>query len=165
MKAIKKAFLFLDKWLFAAAKAIIFIAMTVLIVSVFLQVFTRYALRNPLFWTTEVSCFMLVYMIFLGAAVALRRNEHVALDPKLLPVPQKVRVVLDILSHIAVYVFIAFLFYFGLSITIQNADSLSEAIKISYAWLYGVLPVSCVLMFVGYTVRMFEKYGKEELEA
>lgn len=165
MKAIKKTLLFLDKWLFKVASAIIFVAMLVLIVSVFLQVFTRYALRNPLFWTTEVSCFMLVYMIFLGASIALRRNEHVALDPNLVPVPPKVRSILDILSHIAVYAFILFLFYFGLSITIQNAGSLSEALKVSYAWLYGVLPVSCVLMFVGYTVRRFEKYGKEELEA
>lgn len=53
----------------------------VAIVSVILtQVFFRYALAQPLSWSTEVATGLLAYVAFVGFAIGVRDNAHVALN-------------------------------------------------------------------------------------
>ena len=44
------------------------------------SVFRRYVLGNPLTWTDELSGFLVVAIVMLGAAEVLRRGEHVSVD-------------------------------------------------------------------------------------
>lgn len=164
MKKLKKAVLLIDKWVSKLSFGIVFGTTSVLIVTVALQVISRYVFRRPFWWTTELACFMLVYLVFIGSAMALRNNEHVSLDPNLLKVPASVRKVMNVLAVVSVYLFISMVFYFGLYITRANSRSLSEAMKIPYAYLYGVLPVTAVFMAIGYTARLIEKGEKAKEE-
>jgi TRAP-type C4-dicarboxylate transport system permease small subunit len=43
------------------------------------QVFFRYALDKPLSWSTEIATDLLVYVAFVGFAIGVRDNAHVAL--------------------------------------------------------------------------------------
>ena len=43
------------------------------------QVFFRYALSRPLSWSTEIATDLLVYVAFVGFAIGIRDNAHVAL--------------------------------------------------------------------------------------
>ncbi len=44
------------------------------------SVFQRYVLGTPLTWTDELSGFLVVGMVMLGAAETLRRGEHISVD-------------------------------------------------------------------------------------
>ena len=44
------------------------------------SVFRRYVLGNPLTWSDELSGFLVVAIVMLGAAEVLRRGEHVSVD-------------------------------------------------------------------------------------
>jgi TRAP-type C4-dicarboxylate transport system permease small subunit len=44
------------------------------------QVFFRYALSRPLSWSTEVATGLLLYIAFIGFAIGVRDNAHVALN-------------------------------------------------------------------------------------
>ena len=44
------------------------------------SVFRRYVLGSPLTWTDELSGFLVVAIVMLGAAEVLRRGEHVSVD-------------------------------------------------------------------------------------
>ncbi len=74
---------FLDKgleWLcriMLAAGAVLVIAMTAI---VSYSVFMRYVMNTPQVWTDELVGYLLVLLVMLGAAEALRRGEHIAVD-------------------------------------------------------------------------------------
>lgn len=44
------------------------------------QVFCRYVLNQSLFWSEELARYILVWLTFLGASVAYRRNVHPRID-------------------------------------------------------------------------------------
>lgn len=44
------------------------------------SVFQRYVLGTPLTWTDELSGFLVVAIVMLGAAETLRRKEHISVD-------------------------------------------------------------------------------------
>jgi TRAP-type transport system small permease protein len=47
---------------------------------VFYQVFTRYALNDPAGWTEEIARYMLVAVVFIGASMSVRKNNHIQVD-------------------------------------------------------------------------------------
>jgi TRAP-type C4-dicarboxylate transport system permease small subunit len=48
--------------------------------TVLYQFFTRYALNDSASWTEEIARYLLIGMVFTGAAVGVRRNNHVQVD-------------------------------------------------------------------------------------
>lgn len=46
----------------------------------FLQVLLRYAFNQPLSWIEEVSRYLFVWIVMLGAAFAFRTGEHINID-------------------------------------------------------------------------------------
>lgn len=51
-----------------------------MVVCVFLQFFTRYALNNSLAWTEEIAINALVVIVFLGSAMCVRTSRHIQVD-------------------------------------------------------------------------------------
>lgn len=47
---------------------------------VFLQFFTRYALNDSASWTEEIARYLLIATVFVGAAVGVRKNNHIHVD-------------------------------------------------------------------------------------
>jgi TRAP-type C4-dicarboxylate transport system permease small subunit len=47
---------------------------------VFYQVFTRYFLGDPAGWTEEIARYLLVAIVFIGASMSVRKNNHIQVD-------------------------------------------------------------------------------------
>jgi TRAP-type C4-dicarboxylate transport system permease small subunit len=47
---------------------------------VFYQVFTRYVIEDPAGWTEEIARYFLVAVVFIGAAMSVRKNNHIQVD-------------------------------------------------------------------------------------
>jgi TRAP-type C4-dicarboxylate transport system permease small subunit len=62
---------------FENALMIALLAATVM--TILVQVFFRYALSRPLSWSNEIATDLLVYIAFVGFAIGVRDNAHVAL--------------------------------------------------------------------------------------
>ena len=52
----------------------------VLAAVIFYQFFTRYALNNSASWTEEIARYLLIATAFVGAAVNVRKNNHIQVD-------------------------------------------------------------------------------------
>ena len=57
--------------------------------TVFLQFFTRYALNDSAGWTEEISRYLLISTVFIGAAISVRKDNHIHVDffYRILPKP------------------------------------------------------------------------------
>jgi TRAP-type C4-dicarboxylate transport system permease small subunit len=64
---------FIEDWV----TAVLFWLMTL---TVFLQFFTRYALSDPFAWTEEIARYFLMAIVFVGAAMCVRRDRHIHVD-------------------------------------------------------------------------------------
>jgi C4-dicarboxylate transporter DctQ subunit len=106
-------------------------------------------MRN-LDWTNEMLRYLNIWVIFLGASLAVKHSEHLQitflfdriLGPKK-AVGQKVRIG-------AVIAFLAVIAFAGVMKTISVAHSQPQSLDISMAWFYLAIPVGCVLMMMDY---------------
>jgi len=123
-----------------------------LLVPVTLQVVSRYTDLIPtLMWTEEAARFLLVWMIMLGATIAVRMRGHFDID--LLPEPKTpqgkafARLVVD---GIVATFGVAFL-WVGAGYAWDGAREVSEITEMSMAYMYVAFPVSAAgwLLFLG----------------
>ena len=72
---------------FSFLKIVLTMLMGILIIPLTMQIFARYSDFIPRYiWTEELSRFCFIWIILVGAMIALRKNEHFAVD--LLPPPK-----------------------------------------------------------------------------
>ena len=112
------------------------------------QVISRYIFKSPLFWTEETGRYLLVWISFLGATTALKRNMHVAVNFFLNFFSEKIRSKLELLGKIFILFFLAFTIKGGLILSKINIHQLSPALRIPMFWPYVVIPLSAIIMFI-----------------
>jgi TRAP-type C4-dicarboxylate transport system permease small subunit len=67
--------------LLARLEAVVAVSLFVLlVVTVGLQVVTRYVFNNSFGWTEEIARYLLVGVTFLGGGIAVRRRAHLSLE-------------------------------------------------------------------------------------
>ena len=122
--------------------------MTALVGDVFLGVFSRYVLQATFQWYDEVARLCFVWIVFLGAAVAVRRGLHFRLQLLVDRLPSGLRRGADTLATVVVVAFSAVLVGGGVSIAPIAHRQMTDALEISMLWFYAALPVGGALMAV-----------------
>jgi TRAP-type C4-dicarboxylate transport system permease small subunit len=64
----------------AVENALIAVLLVAIVLVILAQVFFRYVLSQPLSWSIEVATGLLLYIAFVGFAIGVRDNAHVALN-------------------------------------------------------------------------------------
>jgi TRAP-type C4-dicarboxylate transport system permease small subunit len=82
-----------------------------MVVLVFLQFFTRYALNNSLAWTEELATNCLIALVFIGASTCVRKDRHIQVDLLYRYLPDSAARVLATLVDMTRLVFLAYLTY------------------------------------------------------
>jgi len=75
---------------------------------VFLQFFTRYVLNDSLAWTEELAVYCLIPVVFIGAAMCVRRSRHIQVNILYRYLPARAARVLSTLVDIAAIVFFGY---------------------------------------------------------
>lgn len=134
--------------LHALLRFALFLLTVALVATVGAGVFWRYALRESLYWSTEASNFLFVWMVFLGAAVAWKERKHIAFTAILEILSRGERRIPAVVVHVIVLSFALFLVVTGAMVVGQTMGSPSEALKIPQGYLYAVLPASAALIAI-----------------
>jgi TRAP-type C4-dicarboxylate transport system permease small subunit len=141
---IDKVYVILQKII----KYLIAILLTGMVVLVFTNVISRYFLNFAIAWTEEVSRFMFIWLVFLGAVLAYVNDEHLRLDILERKFSEKsgqvVAVICDLIVMYAIYLITAG----GLNLAVQSLNWLSPAVSFSYGIVYSVVPICGGLMFL-----------------
>lgn len=130
------------------------ILMAVSVVNVLWQVFTRFVLNNPSSFTEELARYLLIWVGVLGAAYAVGKRVHLALE--LLPEKLSGRNLrlLEIFIEVCILLFAITTLVVGGSRLVYVQLMLgqtSAAMEIPLGYVYAVLPISGVVM-VYYTI-------------
>ncbi|MFB3818100.1 MAG: TRAP transporter small permease [Candidatus Methylomirabilales bacterium] len=69
-----------ERGLVAVNRWVVFAMMLTMATLVFINVVCRYALNFSIIWAEEISQYLMIWIAFLGAGLALREGRHVALE-------------------------------------------------------------------------------------
>jgi TRAP-type transport system small permease protein len=144
MKRIIDAYHRLLTWLMVATVAI-------LIVPVTLQIISRYTALIPSWiWTEELSRFLFIWMVMLGAMVGIREGTHFEVDvwPHLGP---KATALLRIISSVCVLIFALVFVWWGIEFVRFGWNQLSELAELPMPWIFVAWPLAGLtwLLFLG----------------
>jgi TRAP-type C4-dicarboxylate transport system permease small subunit len=124
-------------------------AMSIMLITIFVQVITRYGFNYTPEWSEELARFLFVWVVFLGSALIMGESGHLAVEflPNLLKGRSGGKI-LAILINLAGYVFIAILFFNGFEMTRVMTFQLSPGMSIPMSYIYSVIPLSSILMLL-----------------
>ena len=122
--------------------------MLVLVVDVFLGVWSRYVLHATFQWYDEVARLCFVWMVFLGAASAVRRGAHFRLHLLIDRLGPGLRRATDLVVGLLVVVFGGVLVAGGVAMWPVARRQVSDSLELSMVWFYGALPVGGALMIL-----------------
>jgi TRAP-type transport system small permease protein len=129
---------------FRLLKFTIAACLAVMVVLVFGNVVLRYGFNSGITVSEELSRWLFVWMIFLGAIVALRRRAHLGMDSLVERLPVAGRKACFALSHVLM-LFCVWLFLKGSwQQTVINIDVHAPATGLSSGFFYGIGIVFCV---------------------
>src|SRR5215475_5579342 len=114
-------------------------------VSVSLDILTR-TLGRPWLWLQEVTSTLFIYGIFIGAAVATRRNDHLYLTALADALHGRPRLIVEIVIRGTVLLVAACLVYFGYLNYLRGFGSFRLPSGTPIASLYAAIPLSGALI-------------------
>lgn len=124
-----------------------------LILCTFSGVLARYCFSAPFTWEEEFQLACMVWITFLAAPIAFHTKSHVAIEILVDAFPKKVQRVVEICIFILMYAILIYFLFRSLDFiaVIARTSRKTPILKIPYAYIYGVAPVSVVLMLISYT--------------
>jgi TRAP-type transport system small permease protein len=131
-------------WLMVATVAILVIPVT-------LQIISRYTALIPSWiWTEELSRFLFIWMVMLGAMIGIREHAHFEVDvwPELSP---KGIALLRIISDIFVLILALVFVWWGIKFVRFGWDQLSELAELPMPWIFLAWPLAGItwVIFLG----------------
>ena len=144
MKALIDWYHKLLTWLMVATVAILIIPVT-------LQIISRYTALIPSYiWTEELSRFLFIWMVMLGAMIGIREHTHFEVDvwPDLGP---KANALLRIVSNLLLLVFALVFIWWGIAFVRFGWDQLSELAELPMPFIFIAWPLAGMtwVLFLG----------------
>ena len=115
--------------------------MTIIII---LQVFMRYLFLCSLSWSEEVARYLMIWVSFLGASLALKMGFHIGVEFVVTRIPKNVKVWVNLAAKLAILFFLIFFTIGGFRVSWSVRDQDSPALLFSMFYAYVSAPVGGV---------------------
>lgn len=131
------------------------ILLGIMAVVVNLGVFYRYVLIAALPWSEEIPKYCMIWMGFIGASMAIRRNQHIGLNAFMERLPPKHHLLVKLFGSFLILFFLIILikwgFFLAFSVGFSSATPMTH---IPYIWLLLVVPVAGILMVIQLSLKI-----------
>lgn len=114
---------------------------------VFYQVFTRYVMDDPAGWTEEIARYFLVAIVFIGAAMSVRKNNHIQVDYLYRLIPAAAGRPLSIAVDVFRCLFLGYASWLCWLLIERIGSSRMAIIDLPMGWVFGAIMFGFVLMF------------------
>lgn len=129
-------------------EAVIMVLMAFLVVVVVVSVFCRYILLWPITWSEEVGRYVMIWLGFLAASIAVRQGLHVGVDFVVQWARPGTAVWLKRLARAATAGFLLVVTVYGFILVTDLWSQYSPVMDIRMTWPYLAIPVGSLLMLL-----------------
>jgi TRAP-type transport system small permease protein len=124
------------------------LSLLIMVSTVIFLVVARYVFGVAFFWGEELARYTMIYMAFLGGAVAIRTEQHPRLTIFLSMMPDKMARIVGVLTRLLMAVTLVVLFAQGLDIALNEGRMKTPALRISYFWIFIAVPIGAGAMLL-----------------
>ena len=140
---------------------------------VFYQVVTRYVMDDPAGWTEEIARYFLVAVVFVGATMSVRRNNHIQVDYFYRLMPAAAGRVFSTLVDVVRCLFLGYACWLTWLLLNRIGAQPMAVIDLPVGWVFSAMLFGFVLMFLrslqvawrhwqkGYSVLERPEFGPE----
>ena len=114
--------------------------------TVFLQFFTRYALNDSAGWTEEIARYLLICTVFIGAAISVRKNNHIHVDFFYRILPKRLMRALSTLVDAVRILFFAYAVWLTLQLMLRIGSQRMAVVDLPIGLMYGIVLAGFVFM-------------------
>lgn len=107
-------------------------------------VFQRYILSQPLHFGEELSVFLFMWIVMLGAIVAEKDNRHLTISVIVDALPARVGQIIDVVLSVVSIAVLLYAAKIGLDLAMSSTSRITQILRIPYFWIYIAFPIGCV---------------------
>lgn len=141
MSRLARVFVFIEETVPA-------ILMGVMVAIIVVDVFGRYIFYRPLMGAGELATILLIWQVFLGAAAALRRHQHVAIEYFVRMLPARGQALAQFAVYAVLLAFALLMTKLGWDLVVATSDQFKLVVNVSYTYIYAAVPLGFGLMSV-----------------
>lgn len=148
---IRKSILYVE-WTLAS------VFLSIVMLSVFLQVLARYVFHWSLPWPEELARYCFIWGSLLGAGIALERRKLHDIDIVFNLLPKIVQPFISFMINLLALGFLVILVRYGIELLSVTHQQMSSALVIRMSYVYGAVPFAGSLMLISQFFNTMEKY-------
>jgi len=122
----------------------------------------RYVLNSALLWPEEIAGYLLVWISFIGAYLALRREGHLSFDLLLNRLPQKAGFWIKVSIEVLLILFFGMIFVLSVKLISVVGATHIETADIPQGIFMLVLPIASISIMLGCLIDL-QKHWKGRL--
>ena len=123
------------------AGAMLFVLVCLTIAAVFM----RYAMNDPLHWIEEMSGLLMVWIVFIGLALAEKDDENLSIPFVMESLPHTLSVLLKVFLGIIGIGVLCFAVYLGWNLAHNVGFRSTRILGLSWFWIYIAAPIGFLL--------------------
>ncbi|WP_315784149.1 MULTISPECIES: TRAP transporter large permease subunit [unclassified Bradyrhizobium] len=138
------------------------VAAIVLVVEILILgagVVARYVLHAPLVWSDELASILFLWLSMLGAAIALRRGEHMRMTGIVARVSPATRALLEAVAMTASIALLLLILPHALDYASDERFIVTPALEIASAWRAAAIPAGITLMLLAAMFRLLRLHA------
>lgn len=123
--------------------ALIISAISILTIT---QVFLRYVMNSPLFWSEELTRYLIIWLTFLGAGLGVRHRGHITVEFLARMFPLSFQRILNFGLDILIISYLLILCWLGVKVMKVFMVFKSSALSIPQGYIFLAVPVGAAIM-------------------
>lgn len=117
-------------------------------IAVVIQVIFRYILHQPIFWSEEIPRFILIWLTFLGSALAMKNQSHLSTSLFTNRLAKQKRMWVQFFANLLSLWFLLIVVWGGIIIVILTMPNRTTALQMPAGLVYLAAPVGGILMII-----------------
>lgn len=141
----------ISAFLMIGLKAIMATSLALMAILIFSNVVLRYVFHSGITWSEEMSRYLFIWLIFLGAISAMKDNEHLGMDMVIKRLPKWMKKICFVISNVLILYVLWLVLDGSWQMTLLNQDSKGPVTGIPLSFVYGigiVMSISIALILV-----------------
>lgn len=137
----------------------IIIGLSVMTLVLFAQVAVRYLFDGGISWSEELARYIMIWVVYLGAAVVYRDNSHISVTALEEFVGPKARFFLNVVQKLISMGFIGLMGYYASGTLEFAAIQTSPNMMIPMNYIYIVFPLSSLLIILHLALSLVDDFS------
>ena len=125
-----------------------------MVITVAVQVFFRYAINHPLTWSEELSTFMFGFVIFVGATVSVRRDEAPCLRVLIERLPNGASTILQAVNEVLAFAISLTILWSGVLAAQAEMSLRTPSLQVPTGIPLIILPIAGLGLSLHYAARI-----------